>query len=170
MISSTHDIKKSFAKYEYNLPLPPSANKVEIFKDDYIHSNLLGIIQITKSVYDVNFNGKCCGIMDRKTKKILSRVYLDPMTNLYYMTLINTAHDVTTPVCLGLISQNTYNTLSVLRDSNHRVALNLYEDQFVSSLIKYLHTCAWFPVSYRCIESITKGYYMLHGLVLILKR
>ena len=39
-ISANNDTKQYFVKYEYNIPLPPSAKKVEILKYGDIQSNL----------------------------------------------------------------------------------------------------------------------------------
>ena len=81
------------------------------------------------------------------------------MTNIYYIPLTNTDHDVTTPVGLVLTSQKTYNDLSVLKDIKHPVALNACEVQSIPSLLTYMHICEGFPVSDTCIEAITKVFY-----------
>ena len=107
MISATHDTEQSFDEDEYNLQLPNSENKVKIFKDYNIESNLLGVGKVKEYGCDVHFNDCNYDIKYRKTNKLIAHGYLDPVTNHYYTSLKNISHDVTTPVGLLLPPQNT---------------------------------------------------------------
>ena len=75
--------------------------------------------------------------MDRNTKKLLGRGYLDTVTNLYYMMPTNIDHDVTNPVVIRMLTQKTHSTLSVLTDTKRCVDLNAHEEQSVPYIIKY---------------------------------